>query len=843
MVWRNKFIFLIISWSLVSLNFTINAVDKNENVNQEQVVENEADSSELIAEDFNGLIINKVILQRHNQNNYVSDDIIRNSISYQKDEEFLPSKTTKSIKKLYTLGKPFGYFEQVVFSGKKVDDDHMDLIVSTYEKPILIDVMISGNSVASEKEIKNCLDIENVHALADGDLPIVIKKLERLYRSKDYHFAQIEAKLEQVIKSKNVRQTKLLIHVNEGKKSKVRRVLFKGNHNVPAKRLRSMIFTREDWLLGSLNKAGSYRPENLVADKHFIKTYYKSNGYLMANVADVQVEMDEATKQVDITFTIDEGDRYTVDDVTIDGGTDEVSNEFLLAHLPVQKGNVYSEKDVRDAVEVLRTIWGEHGYAFSEISPITVPDTTNRTVSINFNIDLGSKIYVNRINIVGNKKTRDKVIRRKLALSEGDLLTLMRMDVSKNKVMQLGYFDMRDGVNWKTHRLDDQWADLDLVLKEKKTGRGGLNAGYGGGAQTMSASNSFRIGGEVYDTNVLGQGYLLKLSGEWSKDAWTVSTLAANPWLFDRPIMGKIDFHVNKTDYDDELKNVDTFSERRIGVSAGIGFVLSPSRLRETSFEMEIAFDEIDFNKKPTVAISTENEAVNLLQSLLDKRFRTGGLLVLGTLMRQDFRNSAQHPTTGYQWSMITRAGFGVADSDIGYAKAELDASWYTPLIGEYDLVFGLHGHLGAVTGLGVQQIPYKEMFHIGGPLSVRGFLYGQIGPYIKTGAGPNKIASIGSTKAFFVNAELIFPITANMSLKGAFFYDGGAGWQTPGYNEFTPTQKALIINNQFDFRHAVGFGIRMLEPQPIKIDVGLKLDRRPNEPHIEVNFSTYREF
>ena len=427
--------------------------------------------------------------------------------------------------------------------------------------------------------------------------------------------------------------------------------------------------------------------------------------------------------------------------------------------------------------------------------------------------------------------------------SEGDLLTLMRMDVSKNKVLQLGYFDMRDGVNWKTHRLDDKWADLDLVLKEKKTGRGGLNLGYGGGAQSMSPSSSLRIGGEVYDTNVLGQGYLLKLAGEWSKEAWTVNTLAANPWLFDRPIMGKIDFHINKTDYDEELKNVNTFSEKRIGASAGIGFVLSPSRIRETSFEMEIAFDDISFTERPKVSISTEDVAVNLLQSLLDQRFRSGGLLVLGTLMRQDFRNSVQHPTTGYQWSIISRAGFGVGASDIGYAKCELDASWYTPLIGEFDLVFGLHGHLGKVTGLGVQQIPYKEMFHIGGPLSVRGFLYGQIGPYIKTGVETNKMASIGSTNAFFVNAELIFPITANMSMKGCFFYDGGAGWATPGYNNFTELQKAVIVNNKFDFRHAIGFGIRMLEPQPIKIDWGFKLDRRPGEPHMEVNFSAYKEF
>jgi len=842
MVWRNKFIFLAISLSFISFSFVSNALDKTVSLNQSDQQE-VAQAEELTIEDFTGLIIKKVILKRNHKNNYVTDAIIENCFTYQKGEEFTPSKTTKLIKKLYALGHPFGYFEQVVISGEMLDDGQMNLIINTYEKPLLVDVEIAGNSNVSEQDIKKALEIDNVHALFEGDLSVVIKKLERLYRSKDYHFVQIEAKLAELKNAKKIRQNKLILNITEGKKCKVRRVLFKGNHHVPAKRLRNLIYTREDWLLGSLNKAGSYRPENLMADKHFIKSYYKSNGYLMANVSDVQVKMDDVTKQVDVTFTVEEGDRYTVEQVSIEGGTPEISNEFLLAHLPVQKGNIYSEKDVRDAIEVLRTIWGEHGYAFSDVSPITVPDTANKTVSINFYIELGDKVYVNRINIIGNKKTRDKVIRRKLAIAEGDLLTLMRMDVSKNKVLQLGYFDMRDGVNWKTHRLDDKWADLDLVLKEKKTGRGGLNMGYGGGAQSMSASNSFRIGAEVYDTNVLGQGYLLKCAGEWSKEAWTINTLAANPYLFDRPIMGKIDFHINKTDYDEELKTVDTFSERRIGASAGIGFVLSPSRIRETSLEMEIAFDDITFNNRPKVNSTSNDAAKNLLQSLLDKRFREGGLLVLGTLMRQDFRNSSQHPTTGYQWSLISRAGFGVGDSDIGYAKIEADASWYTPLIGEFDLVFGLHGHAGAVTGLGLQEIPYKEMFHIGGPQSVRGFLYGQIGPYIITGKDASKMASIGSTKAFFVNAELIFPVTANMSMKCAFFYDGGAGWSTPGYNKFTDLEKSLIVNNSFDFRHAVGFGIRMLEPQPIKIDWGLKLDRRKGEPHMEVNFSTYREF
>ena len=844
MIVRNKLVLLIFSFWLSSF---INCVSQDIASQDSQDHNSAAQVADLLPEDFNGLIINEVILKRVNQNSYVTDALILNSVPYQIGDEFALNKTTRFIKKMYTLGRPFGFFEQVVVSGQILANDRMNLIITTYEKPTLVDIEILGHSVVDEKDIRKAISAGTVHALTSSDLPILVKKLERLYRTNDYHFTKIDAQLEPVKyqdQEKNVgEKVKLIVKIVEGRKTKVRKVLFSGNHNVPSKRLRAVMYTREDWLFGIINKAGSYRPENIVADKHFIKTYYKSHGYLMANVASVQTQIDEESKQLDITFVVEEGDCYTIDQVAIEGGSNELNNNLLLEHLPVKQGNIYSEKDVRDSIEALRMIWGEYGYAFIDVNPATVPNLVTKKVNLTFYVELGNKIHINRINIIGNRKTRDKVIRRKIALAEGDLLTLMRMDVSKSKIQQLGYFDLQDGVNWKMHRLDNDWADLDLILKEKKTGHGGLNMGYGGGANTMESSNSFRIGAEVYDTNVFGRGYLLKLAGEWSKDAWSVTTIAANPWLFDRPIMGKVDFHVVRNDYDDELKNVNAFKEQRIGGSSSLGFVLSPSRLRETSVEFELAFDDIRFNERPLVKITSLNQAGLLLQSLLDKRFRTGGLMVFANLIRQDFRNSGQHPSSGYQWSLNSRLGFGVGSSEIGYARCDLDASWYTALIGEHDLVFGIHGHFGAVSGLGVQQIPYREMFHVGGPVSVRGYLYGQIGPSIQTGPNTNQNASIGSTRAFFVNAELIFPFTSNMSIKGAFFYDGGAGWDTPGYHSMTPTNQALIQNNSFDFRHAIGFGIRMLEPQPIKIDWGLKLDPRKGEPHSEVHFSTYREF
>jgi outer membrane protein insertion porin family len=853
---------LLLSFLLGGINLALHAeqdvkvdlvqkVDQSEDatVTDQDIVEEEAEDEpeeedeELSADDFTDLEIKKIILHRNHKNNYLTDAVIYNSIPYQKGELFSVRKTTQLINKLYKLGLPFGYFEQVLVAGDAISDDSMDLHIITYEKPSFIDLEVKGNYGVTTKDIKKALGIEHVHAMSKIDLPIVKQKLQKLYRSKDYHFPEILVELVPVKNASGSKQVKLLVNIIEGSKSRVRRVLFKGNHHVPAKRLRNVIFTREDWLLGMLSKAGSYRPENLAADKHFIKNYYKTRGYLMANVAEVDVSMDPDSKQFDVCFTVEEGDKYTVSGVEVEGGSSEVSNDFLLAHLPVQKGDLYSEKAVRDAAEMLRTIWGEQGYVFVDTSPITIPDVASKTVSLNFNVDLGNKVHVNRINIVGNKKTRDKVVRRKLVIAEGDLLTNIRMDMSKDKVLQLGYFDMRNGANWKIHRLDDEWADIDLILQEKKTGRVGTNMGYGGGAQSMSSSNAFRVGVEAYDTNVFGKGYLLKLGGEWSKESWTVNTMAANPWLFDRPIMGKLGFHVTKNDYDDELSNVDSFNERRIGASGGIGFMFNPSRMLETMIENELAFDDIHFSKRPQVALASDNTAVALLQSILDKRFQEGGLLTLSNSIRQDFRNSSEHPSRGYQWSLNSKIGFGVGSNNVGYGKCELDASWYTPLIGDHDLVFGMHGHFGAATGLCSQQIPYKEMFHVGGPTSVRGFLYGNIGPFIKTGTSKTRMASIGSKKAFYVNAELIFPITANMAMKGALFYDGGAGWDTPGYDLFSDAQKELIQGNSFDYRHAVGFGVRMLQPQPMKIDWGFKLDRRTGEPHMEVHFSAYREF
>jgi outer membrane protein insertion porin family len=231
------------------------------------------------------------------------------------------------------------------------------------------------------------------------------------------------------------------------------------------------------------------------------------------------------------------------------------------------------------------------------------------------------------------------------------------------------------------------------------------------------------------------------------------------------------------------------------------------------------------------------------MQTFIDRRFASGTTSFVNIFLGQDVRNHPVFPNKGYFWSLVSRVGIPVGDSTFGYTKTDFDATWLTPLIGEYDLVFLLHGHAGIVGSLSNKIIPYRDLYNVGGPGTVRGFEFGQIGPQLFT-------SSIGAKKAFWINAELIFSITQDQSVRGLVFYDGGAGWDTPLSNFQKDllqlaTNRGALTNNAFRYRHSIGFGIRLLNPAPIRVDWAFKLDRnrRRGESFFEVHFSMNQEF
>lgn len=760
-------------------------------------------------------------------NKATSKAAILNHIPYKIGEAFDPRKTRLLIHNLYYNLKKF---RTIKVMGEPVDNNGMKLHVFVEEKSPLKEIKTSGNKKVSDKEIAKKINVDAITTIDEEELKIIANKIKEIYLEKGY--CQTEIATELSIDENN--RATALFDVNEGIPSTVKQIHFVGNNAITSKELRAVALTKEDWLLGFLDKSGNYHPDRLEGDKHFIEQYYQNHGFLHAKVTDIDVNIDPETQNIILTFEIEEGGRYIIDKISAPG-TDLVPEEYLLAMLPIRKGMYYSREGITNSIKRLELIWGDYGYIFAHIEPSVQANDEEKTVSLSFFSELGDKVYLNQINVRGNTKTRDKIIRRKILLDEGELLTQSKMNNSKRNVASLGYFDPREGVNWKIRRLNKEEADLDLIVKETKTGHFGAQLGFGGaGTDINSPVSGMSVKAELSDTNLFGSGVHLNLSTTYSKDEQTALLHVAQPWLFDKPILGAFDIYHRRPIYD-ELRHVRTVHQKLTGGSGTLGCITQSKNpfLRDVNILFSAGVEDIKYGA-PAVALLEDPLLRAQYQQILDKEFKPGTFAFVATKMEQDTRNHPVHTMWGHRWKFSTKFAIPTFGNDIGYYKLELDASWFTPLIAEYDLILRLHGYFGVSQPFKNRVVPFGELFHIGGQSSVRGFLFGQIGPQFLGD-------TIGGGKAFFFNAELVAPITADMNMKAVMFYDGGTGFDNP---YATCVDKTSIRGNGFDYRHAIGVGIRLLQPMPVNIDWGFKIDPRKNklnpnqsEPASEIHF------
>ena len=765
-------------------------------------------------------------------NNLVTQEALLARIPFHVGEPFNPAKTGEAIRNLYGLH----YFNTITIDVEDISDTEIALIITVEEKKKIESVLYEGNKSLSIDEIDKKIKLSQIPAMDEEELEQFADQIKRLYAEKNYHAVTIQTELRPSINGTYT----AIFRITEGPQAVVKRIFFKGNKCVSGRVLRGIIFTREDWLFGFLSKAGSYQPDMLDADKYIIESYYQSNGFLAARVVDIQVDVDPKTQCISITYTVEEGDIYTIASVSAPGN-ELISEDKLLNAIPLKPCQLYSREFIRQSMEVLRTVWGQCGYIYSDIEPVIVPNFEKKTVDVTFNVELGNKVFLNRITILGNEKTRDYVIRRMLTLCEGQMLTTPAMDLSKARVESLGYFEPQNGVEWKINKISEDQVDLDLMLKEAKTGKIDFMMGYGG-MDPQSPSTSFQIGGGISDRNLFGTGIYANIIAKWSRQDRNLMVNIFQPWLFDRPIGAGVGLYHRKSVYEDFRNVNDPPVETLTGGDAQLKF--NVPYCPEVQASATLGVENIHFQNDLRAQQLRRDEArVDLIQSFINRRFISGTNIWLGSIFGQDLRNNPVFPNRGYNWSFTTRLGVPVPGSPIGYFKADFDATWLTPLIGEYDLIFLLHGHAGFVKAIGDKLIPYRDLYNMGGPGTVRGFEFGQIGPQVDG-------SSVGATKAFWINAELIFSITQDQSIRGVLFYDGGAGWDTPLSREqqlllANPVNANALTNNRFRYRHAVGFGIRLLRPAPVRIDWGFKLDRnkRAGEKFYEVHFAMQQEF
>ncbi len=764
-------------------------------------------------------------------NKTVSVDAILHRLSWKKGETFRLRESGNSLRKLYAMG----YFRYIEFQAEELPNDEMNLHVAVTEKSRLREVRFVGNNNLSEKEIRKKIDFSKVQAIDAEELTKFAQIIKKMYLEKGYHHTIITPSTET-----EDDQTVATFTVDEGKHSSVRRIRFTGNKHANSKQLRSLLYSREQWLFSFLDSSGMFHPEMLEADRHAIEMFYKNSGYLNAKVVDVTVETDP-NANFNITYHIDEGEVYYFGDIKVPGN-EFMSEEQLLRIVPIKKGMLFSSILIQRSIEALRTFWGESGYIFTDIEPSIQPNEETKTVNVSLYTELGSKVRVRRINIVGNKKTRDYIVRRQMVVDEGDWITSRNMEQSKNRVEFLGFFDKREGVNWKINRIADDLADLDLILKEVRTGQFTLQVNTNGSFEdyqnplhTLQANIGFA------DSNFHGYGIRYNLNLALSRAEQSGSLSLATPWLFNRPMSGVANLYATAVQYEDFHFVTQEVRERRAGGSAGVGLMWAPYDIHMAA---ELGAENIHYRNQPMAFVPGDAEGQAQFQRIINWFFQPGTYAWTLLSLDQDRRNHPIHPTRGQRWYANLKIGIPIHSPEsnlnairtdnpnYGFIKFDADAAWFTSLIGENDLILSLHGHVGTVQNFGRHTIPYREIYHIGGPATVRGFTFGQIGPNWRTD-------SIGASNAFWLNVELIFPIKQDFSMKAAAFYDGGAGWHTPVP---IPENSRNLRNNHFNYRHAVGVGIRILSPIPIQVDWGFKLDRNKkigetaSEVHLTMN-------
>ena len=770
----------------------------------------------------------RIIKQIHIIGNHIiTNASILNKLPLKVGDVFDVNQTATMIKNLYSMG----YFHQVKIYAEPAGDNGLDLYVAVEEKPRFKEATFVGNKAITSKDLNEELKISSVNTLVKEELTALISKIKKLYQKKSYHNTEVTAKIIPIEKD----QVSAEFTIKEGKTSNLSRILFKGNKHISSKKLKRVIFSKEDWILGMLDRSGMYNPEMIEGDKAMIEDGYKSNGFMNAKVIDVEVERNK-DGHFNITFLIHEGDRYVIESVAAPGN-DILSEEQLKLVIPVFPGQWYSTEKIRTAMENLKLLWGEHGYIFADIEPIIETNDEKKTVSIKFQSDLKDKVHLNRLTIKGNKKTKDKVVRRLVLLEEGEIISNQKMEASKARVGLLNYFDQKDGVSWKTTRIDENNADLDLVLKEVKTGHFNLNLGYGGSPSNRATPQTgLNFNCSVGDRNIFGTGIATSAHAEISKKYRAFNASLMNPWLFDKPIRTSLNGFIKKSEYENFDISQDSPKEQVVGGVFGLGYMIP--RLHGIIIEGQLHYERITFDNDIKAAGRLSNINQKVAQVIIDKNFQEGSQVTLLCNIGQDKRNGTVFTTNGHQWNwlnQITVPGSRATcqeeetcdtnnlekNSRFQYFKSEVDISWYTPLIGEHDLVLCVHANAGFIHRFKDKQVPWRSLYHIGGPTTVRGYTFGQVGPNWFDN-------SLGSKKGFNVNVEFTTPLSSNLSTRGVIFYDGGAGWDTPYLEDFCRYDRNFgrdLKNNSFFYRHSVGIGIRMKSPSPMQVDFGIKLN------------------
>jgi outer membrane protein insertion porin family len=673
-----------------------------------------------------------------------------------------------------------GYFRDVQVDVTETEEGPLVTFV-VVEKPSIGQVVISGNEKIETSKIQEKIDIP-LHSIVRTDkIQEIIESINKLYLSKGYHGATVSYLIEPLEKNEVV----LEILIDEGRKAWIRKIVFKENDHIRSGKLRRRMATKRRSLISWLTGAGYLDEDILSNDIDILKAFYYDQGYLRVAIDKPKILVDRKGRTITLEITLHEGPQFTTESIGFTGDI-LTTEEDLFAILKTKKGSVYRNTVVQQDVLKLSDLYADQGYANVDVRPIVKLDERENRVDLTFQIDKNQKVYFERINIGGNTKTRDKVIRRELRFGEGDLFTSTGMKRSRQRLKTTGYFKEVDFTTSKGSA-DDKF-NLDVDVEEAPTGSVSVGVGF-------STKDQFVIEGSFAQRNLFGLGYQFNLSASLGGESTQLRLGFTDPWVFGYPVLAGIDLYATEDTF------FNSYSTRVRGGRLRLGKELG-----------EYLRGKITYTYERVEVFDVEQTASRFIREQEGERDSS----IVGITVSMDRRDEFFFPTRGGVYQLGAENSGGILGGDNDFYRVSGDFQYYYPLFWKF-VGYG-RVLLGLVDGYSGEEVPLWERFYVGGVRTIRGFEYGEAGPEDET----EEI--IGAEKEVVANIELLFPLSEEMGIRGAIFFDFGKGFDR--FEDMSP------------LRTSAGFGIRWLTPLgPLKMDYGFNLSPEDDEEGSRFHF------
>lgn len=724
----------------------------------------------------------KTIVVEGNQR--IGKDGILASLGIAEGSVISADETDTILSRLFDLG----YFSdaKVVLSGST-------LRITVEENPVVNRVAFEGNKELKDDILKTEALLKPLRVFTESRLRKDAQRIQDLYRLKGHFSATVTPRI--IRREQN--RVDVIFEINEDEPTKVSRIDFLGNKKVSDSKLKAAIQTKESRWYRFFSSDDTYDPDRLNYDQSLLTKYYREQGYVDFVVKSAVAEISPDQKEFFITFTVDEGERYRVGDVTITSAMEDLNVKELEQHLKLIKGDWYSSKNLDQTISKLIDVMGSKGFAFVDVQPDVTKKENPHALDIVLTIQEGPKVYIDRITVVGNDRTDDKVLRRELRFNEGDPYNSHNQKISKQRLENLGYFKKVD-IRQEPSDAPDK-VNILVDVEEDRTGEisigGGFSTADGPLANIALQERNFRGKGQDF-----GVGFTLAKRRNEFDISFT------EPYFMDRELSAGVDlYRISQNKFFDQ-----SFTQVSYGGALRIGYMLG--EYLSQSWAYRLSFDNISNVKSDASRFIQEQRGRSTISSV-------------GHGLFYDRRDSRIAPTEGYTLSMNNDlAGLG---GTVKYFRTRFGASYYYPLMEE--VIFSSTAAYGFIQKIG-SKLRIVDRFSLGDE-SLRGFQLSGVGPRDKKTKD-----SLGGIQFYTLSNEVLFPspLPQEFNLKLAGFVDLGSTY------DFVEPSPEVIDSRKM--RVSAGFGLRWKSPMgPIRIDFGFPIvkDKYDKTQLVHFGFST----